>query len=146
MRCSLRAVVSIALIPLVTLAVAAAPASRPSSPRVAVLRDNPPLGSPTRGADIYETKCGACHSLDANRVGPKHRGVFGRKAGGVEGFHYSTALKNSHIVWGDQTLDRWLQNPTAVVPGTAMGFRLSSAQDRADVIAYLRQQSTAPKH
>ena len=101
----------------------------------------PPPGVPTRGAEVYETKCGACHSLDANRIGPKHRNLFGRKAGSVADFHYTNALKQSGIVWNAQTLDRWLQNPVAMVPGTAMGIRLTSAQDRADVIAYLRQNS-----
>jgi len=101
----------------------------------------PPPGVPTRGAEIYETKCGACHSLDANRIGPNHRNLFGRKAGSIADFHYTNALKQSGIVWNAQTLDRWLQNPVAMVPGTAMGIRLTSAQDRADVIAYLRQNS-----
>lgn len=98
-------------------------------------------GSPSRGAEIYEAKCGACHSLDANRIGPKHRGVYGRKAGSVADFNYTPALKKSGIVWNDQTLDRWLQGPTKMVPGTAMSLSLSDAQDRADVIAYLKQQS-----
>lgn len=97
--------------------------------------------SPSRGAEIYEAKCGACHSLDANRIGPKHRGVYGRKAGSVADFNYTPALKKSGIVWSFQTLDRWLQGPTKMVPGTAMALSLSSAQDRADVIAYLKQQS-----
>lgn len=97
--------------------------------------------SPSRGAEIYEAKCGACHSLDFNRVGPKHRGVFGRKSASVPGFHYSPALKKLNVTWNALTLDRWLQNPTAMAPGTAMGFRLSNAQERADIIAYLRQQS-----
>jgi len=101
----------------------------------------PPPGVPTRGAEVYGTKCGACHSLDANRIGPKHRNLFGRKAGSIADFHYTSALKQSGIVWNAQTLDRWLQNPVAMVPGTAMGIRLTSAQDRADVIAYLRQNS-----
>jgi cytochrome c len=79
--------------------------------------------------------------LDANRIGPKHRNLFGRKAGSIADFHYTSALKQSGIVWNAQTLDRWLQNPVAMVPGTAMGIRLTSAQDRADVIAYLRQNS-----
>jgi cytochrome c len=100
-----------------------------------------PPGNASRGAEIYESHCGACHSLDANRVGPMHRGVFGRKAGIVPGFNYTHALKTSGIVWRAQALDRWLSGPSKMVPGTAMGFSLSSAQDRADVIAYLKQQS-----
>ena len=100
----------------------------------------PPPGNSIRGADIYEAKCSACHSLDANRIGPKHRGVFGRKSAGVRDFHYSPALRRLNVVWSVQTLDRWLGNPTAMAPGTTMGYRLAAAQDRADVIAYLKQQ------
>jgi cytochrome c len=100
----------------------------------------PPPGDPARGAAIYQDYCGACHSLDANRVGPRHRGVFGRKAGSVPDFHYTAALKASGIVWNAQTLDRWLTNPQALAPGTAMGFRLGDPAKRADVIAYLKQQ------
>jgi cytochrome c len=137
----LRIVRFLALIPLAIPSFGATPAVRPPSAATAVLRENPPPGDPSRGADIYEAKCGACHSLDANRVGPKHRGIFGRMAGTVPDFRYSRALKSLRIVWNAQTLDRWLQNPTAMAPGTAMGVRLSSAQDRADVIAYLRQHS-----
>jgi cytochrome c len=107
-----------------------------------VLQKTPPPGNSVRGADIYEAKCGACHSLDANRIGPKHRGVFGRKSGTVPGFHYSAALKKLNVVWNAQTLDRWLQNPAAMARGTAMGYWLTVAQERADVIAYLKQQSS----
>jgi cytochrome c len=94
-------------------------------------------GDATRGAEVYE-RCGACHSPDANRVGPMHRGVFGRSAGGVAGFAYSPALKSSGIIWTEETLDKWLTNPSALVPGNRMGFRLGDAQERADVIAYLK--------
>lgn len=94
-----------------------------------------------RGASLYVDKCGSCHSLDANRVGPAHRGVFGRKAGSAPGYAYSAAVRNSRVVWSAGTLDRWLQNPRAVIPGTKMAFRLSDAQKRADIIAFLRQQS-----
>ncbi|HWD28669.1 MAG TPA: c-type cytochrome [Rhizomicrobium sp.] len=97
-------------------------------------------GDPARGAAIYQDYCGACHSLDANRVGPRHRGVFGRKAGSIGDFHYTAALKASGIVWNAQTLDRWLTDPQKLVPGTAMGFRLGDPVKRADVIAYLKLQ------
>jgi cytochrome c len=100
-------------------------------------RAAPLPGDPRRGAALYEARCGACHSLDANRIGPRHRGVFGRKAGAVADFAYSPALKKSGIVWTAGNLDRWLTAPPAMVKGTMMGLRLSSAQDRADIIAYL---------
>ena len=94
-----------------------------------------------RGKELYESRCIGCHSIDANRVGPAHRGVYGRKAGAVPDYDYSPALKRSKIVWNAKTLDRWLANPSALVPGTKMGFVVPQAKDRADLIEYLRSQS-----
>ena len=87
-------------------------------------------------------RCGACHSLDQNRVGPKHRNVYGRQAGSVEGFPYSNALRNLDVVWDGETLDAWLANPVAFAPGTSMGFRLTDAEERRAIIAYLRSLTT----
>lgn len=95
-------------------------------------------GDAERGATLYQQRCGACHSLDANRVGPKHRGVYGRQPATVPGFQYSAALQRLKAAWDAETLDRWLTNPTAMAPGTAMGIRVPQEQDRADIIAYLR--------
>ena len=95
----------------------------------------------THGKELYESRCGGCHSLDANRVGPAHRGVYGRTAGTAQNFSYSTAVKNSGVVWEDKTLDAWLTNPQGLIPGQRMNFRVATAEDRADIIAYLRQQS-----
>jgi cytochrome c len=97
-------------------------------------------GDPVRGEMIYRD-CMICHSLDQNGIGPRHRGVFGRKAGTAVGYDYSAALKSSDIVWSDDTLDRWLSDPQSLVPGTKMLFSVDGAQDRADVIAFLRDQS-----
>ncbi|MGO9134969.1 MAG: c-type cytochrome [Methylovirgula sp.] len=97
-------------------------------------------GDATRGEQIYQS-CQDCHSLDENEVGPKHRGVFGRDAGTVPGYNYSLALKNSKIVWNEMTLDQWLTDPQAFVPGSKMAFHLSSAKDRADVIEYLKEKA-----
>lgn len=94
-----------------------------------------------QGATLYAANCGSCHSLDANRVGPAHRGVYGRKAGSAPGYDYTAAVRNSRVVWSAATLDRWLQNPRAVIPGTKMAFTLRDAQKRADIIAFMRQQS-----
>jgi cytochrome c len=96
-------------------------------------------GDPVRGKTVYQV-CMGCHSLDEDDVGPHHRGVVGRVAGTVSGYAYSPALKNSHIVWSRDTLDRWLTNPQALVPGAKMFFAMPKAQDRADVIAYLTEQ------
>ena len=98
-------------------------------------------GDATRGEQLYESRCMACHSLDANRVGPMHRGVYGRKAGSIPDFAYSVALTSSPIVWSDTTLNRWLTDPEALIPGQRMNVRVLSADDRADLIAFLRRES-----
>lgn len=84
--------------------------------------------------------CEACHSIDDNDLGPRHRGVVGRPAGSIADYAYSKALKSSGLAWDEATLDRWQINPSALVPGTKMFFQLSAAQDRADIIAYLQLQ------
>lgn len=96
-------------------------------------------GDPARGQSLYQA-CMGCHSLDDNDVGPKHRGVVGRRAGTVSAYAYSSALKASGLTWDPANLDRWLTNPQALVPGTKMYFSIASAQSRADLIAYLAQQ------
>ncbi|WP_024275300.1 c-type cytochrome [Hyphomicrobium sp. 802] len=96
--------------------------------------------SAAHGEDIYQS-CQDCHSLDTNDVGPKHRGVFGRKAGAVPDYSYSVALKTSGIVWTEDTLDKWLADPQKLVPGAKMFFHLDAAQDRADVIEYLKERA-----
>ncbi len=97
-------------------------------------------GDAVRGEKVYET-CSDCHSVDENEVGPKHRNVFGRRAGALTDFQYSSALKQSGVTWDEQTLDKWLIDPQALVPGAKMFFSLKNAQDRADVIEYLKTVS-----
>ncbi len=96
-------------------------------------------GDPVHGKKLY-ANCTGCHSIDENDVGPKHRGVVGRKAGTVPDYDYSPALKASGIIWNKETLDRWLTNPSAMVPGTKMFFVLEDPKARADIIAYLSLQ------
>jgi cytochrome c len=95
-------------------------------------------GNAARGKEMYESRCFACHSVDANRVGPMHVGVFGRKAGSVKDFEYSPKVKQSKIIWTEKTLDKWLANPESLIPGQVMGFQVQEAADRADIIAYLK--------
>ena len=92
----------------------------------------------TRGKALYELRCGGCHSLDHDRIGPRHRGVIGRKAGAVAGFEYSRALRGSGIVWSAQTLDAWLADPERLVPGQRMNYGVPDAADRAALIDYLK--------
>ena len=97
-------------------------------------------GAVERGARVYQRVCAACHSLDRNRTGPAHRGVFGRRAGEAPGFAYSRALRSSTVRWTETTLEAWLSDPAVLIPGQRMFFALRSRQDRADVIAYLKAQ------
>jgi len=89
------------------------------------------------GEAIY-TRCLACHALSYDRTGPRHCGLFGRRAGSVPGFAYSDAMKNSNITWNRKTLDLFLANPTKAIPGTSMGYAgVTDGKERAALIAYL---------
>jgi cytochrome c len=92
----------------------------------------------TRGKELYESRCAGCHSLDHDRIGPRHAGLFGRKAGSVAGFDYSTALRGSRIVWDGKTLDAWLADPERLIPGQRMNYSVPGPADRAALIAYLK--------
>lgn len=97
-------------------------------------------GNAARGQTLYKG-CADCHSITENAVGPMHKGVVGRKAGSVPGYDYSPDLKSSGIVWTEDNLDKWLVNPQALVPETKMFFDVPGAQDRADIIAYLKEKA-----
>lgn len=94
-------------------------------------------GDPERGSALFRSKCFACHSLDADRVGPRLGGVFGRAAGTVPGFAYSPAVAGAGIIWDWPSLDLWLAGPREFLPGARMTFSLQKDQDRRDLIAYL---------
>ena len=94
-------------------------------------------GSPAKGQMIFESRCVACHSLDANRVGPALGTVVGRVAGKAPDYFYSPALGAATHVWSRDKLLAWLTNPESVVPGQAMGYRVEMPEDRQDVVAYL---------
>ena len=97
-------------------------------------------GNVARGQTLYKG-CADCHSIGENAVGPMHKGVVGRKAGSVPGYDYSPDLKSSGIVWTEDNLDKWLAGPQAMVPETKMFFDVPDAQDRADIIAYLKEKA-----
>jgi cytochrome c len=107
-------------------------------------RAEPDLSKQTaqRGKILF-LRCASCHELapsGVKRIGPSLKGVLGRKAGSLADFAYSPAMKATDFVWDDTMLDRWLEKPGAVVPGTAMAFAgLPDRDDRQAVIAYLRQ-------
>ncbi len=100
-------------------------------------------GDPAKGADVFK-KCAPCHNANnkTNKIGPYLQGVVGRKAGTAEGYNYSDAMKNSGLTWDEATLDQYLENPKAKVPGNKMAFPgLPKKEDRENVIAYLKQHS-----
>jgi len=94
-----------------------------------------------KGQRVWQQRCTDCHALDTDETGPRHRGVFGRRAGAITGYDYSRALKRSQVTWDAPSLDRWLTDPEQFIPGQNMDYRVRSAADRAAVIAYLQSLS-----
>jgi cytochrome c len=101
----------------------------------------------SKGRDLFIRNCIACHAFACNRDGqeansPKLAGLFGRKAGGVEDFDgYSVALRNSEIVWNDETLDAYLKDPSRISPDNAMANeKIDDAVQRKQMIAYLKTE------
>ena len=112
-----------------TKAAASAPKAAPSVAAVAATK--PPIFA----------VCSACHSEDPgdNGIGPSLAGVFGAKAGHVGSFDYSDAMESSGLTWNEATLNRYLENPQGVVPGTSMSYNgLKNAQQRKAVVDYLK--------
>jgi cytochrome c len=106
-----------------------------------------PAGDPAAGQALFRA-CAVCHTLTPDggrRAGPTLWRLFGRKAGAVEGYRYSAPLKDSGIVWTEDTVSRLFEiGPEALTPGSKMPIqRIGDAQQRADLIAYLRQ-ATSP--
>ncbi|HLJ77117.1 MAG TPA: heme-binding domain-containing protein [Acidobacteriaceae bacterium] len=97
-------------------------------------------GDAHRGQLTFEKRCTGCHALTHGREGPPLGGVYGRTSGSIPGFDYSSALRSAHVVWNDATLDRWLADPDAFIPGNNMEFHVASPQERADLIRFLQQQ------
>lgn len=101
-------------------------------------------GDAANGEKVFR-KCQACHTVEEgkNKVGPSLYNVIGRKAGSLEGFRYSSAMEEygaAGQVWDEETLNAYLEAPKQVVEGTKMAFAgLKKAEDREDVISYLKQ-------
>ena len=124
--------------------------------RVLVLLLLSALPLPAMAADDAQLKrgkllflqCRACHDTQPGtvpKVGPDLGGIFGRPAASAPGFAtYSDAMKRSGIVWSRETLDKWIERPSAMVPGTTMAFAgVASATDRAAIIAFLEQETAS---
>ena len=93
------------------------------------------------GKALFEKRCGGCHALDRDKEGPRLGGVYGRTSGSIDAFQYSEALKKAKIVWKEDTLDRWLTDTEKLVPDNDMTFHVEEADERREIIAYLKQTS-----
>ncbi len=126
---------------------AAAPAAAAAAPAagamVLAIKDKAGAtlsGDATKGEAVFR-QCQTCHVVTAgvNKVGPSLHNIIGRTAGQVAGFRYSEANKKSGIVWTEQELYTYLENPKARIPGTIMAFvGIKDSQKRADLVAYLK--------
>jgi cytochrome c len=101
-----------------------------------------PTAKPPDGAALFKQQCGTCHTTDASepfRQGPPLDKIVGRRAGKVNGFHYSPAFAKVDFVWDETRLDAWMNNPQALIPGAAMAYRQAKPETRAAIIAYLKE-------
>lgn len=115
----------------------AASASAPTSPSPAV---TPAVAAAVTAPPAFAL-CRACHSTEAgqNGIGPTLAGVYGAKSAHISSFAYSSAMEGADLTWNEATLDRYLENPAGVVPGTSMSFAgVKNAAQRKAIVDYLK--------
>src|SRR5271170_1542506 len=98
-------------------------------------------GDADRGKQLFEKRCTGCHSLDQDKEGPRLRNVYGRTAGSIPTFKYSDALKSAHMTWDGVSLNQWLTDTESLVPDNDMSFHVPKADERADIIRFLKESS-----
>ena len=97
----------------------------------------------SEGRDFFIRKCLGCHAFACNKQGPRLGGLFGRKAGSVEGYgYYSEGLKNSEIVWTEETLDEWFKDPGTIAPQSVMidNGKVEDPTLRRKLLSFLRTE------
>ena len=101
-----------------------------------------PVGDAAKGAGAYKARCGACHTVSGtdSAMAPTLRGVVGAKGARSKSFKYSAAMRKAAPVWTISNLDKWLAAPQTMIPGSRMMTVVPNAQDRANIIAYLKTQ------
>jgi cytochrome c len=102
-----------------------------------------PTLPPPDPATLFANQCGVCHSLnpaDPPRQGPLLKGVFGRKAGSLPEFKYSSGLASAGFIWDEPHLDRWLTDPQSLIPGVVMPYKQADPKIRLAIIEYLKEQ------
>ena len=136
MKSTLKAVVFLSIVAASSLSTASVSAADTADTTLSA------AGDAVKGKRVFN-RCRACHNLTATartRIGPNLDNLFGRKAGAVEGFKYSKALKEADFDWSETALDSWLSQPRKFLPGNKMAFAgLRKEQDRKDLMAYLRE-------
>ena len=106
---------------------------------LSLMGQEPPTAN---GKELFERRCGGCHALDRDKEGPRLAGVYGRLAGSVDSFDYSEALKESGVIWNDESLNKWLTDPDQFLPNNNMAFHLEKPGEHRDIIDYLKKSSS----
>ena len=98
------------------------------------------------GKSVFDKTCGGCHRLTGKHTAPPLEGIVGRAKASIAGQEYSDALRDIGGNWTFEELNKFVANPRTAVPGTSMIFRgLPEDDQRADLILFLRNQSTDPQ-
>jgi cytochrome c len=97
------------------------------------------VGNAAEGKAVFEKRCTGCHAMAVDREGPRLAGVYSRRAGSIAGFAYSAGLRNSDVTWNDATLEKWLSDPDLMVTDNNMSFSVPKAEERRNLIAFLKQ-------